>query len=607
MDRCASRISAESFIALCMTCKDLHFLGTSIFSQRADLVQGWVKEALACSRGGPERYSTILKWLLGQAIKVWGVTTLPAKLDLQGALLQTDPADVAARIVISVGARLTDDFIFAASTLGPGRRSAGWVRLYKGLGLATCLSPALEALCLDPYRRLSQQQLQQLSAEERYSYLTVASTSPERSANPALQFLIPRESIQGWSKQQVYTSLRLVMDAARDSNWDARCFGGWDTEGIEALDLMESLEILLSLPAAAQLSPDELVGLLDTACSIDVGQDELLTALMPFVQQLTAYAVEISCKALLQRATRGYDKLPHIMLLLSMPAAQQLSGYQVACLVKLATAAHLYSREDTTRQSTRQLLRLQGAAAIEPERLRSLLNEVLDRPEEVVLLEEVRDLLVRVPLSTRIKVVELIREECNRPHCLIVQQENEDAPCHACLLLQSMTSAAVPAMGAAAATATATVGGRGQGVNAGNAELEYASVNDLPYDKKLALLKQAVHHHRFGELLFALTANGDGSRDSLAPQLQGMMFQVFQEAIVRPTPSYGVCSKEQESALKQLLRQKESGLLSKEQVRELVEFAKLQGLRTGHKHGRCRNTVHALLVEGFAATRGLEQ
>ena len=298
VELCASRISGGSFIALCMTCKELHFLGTKIFKERVDLVHEWVKEALACSKDEPQRYSTILKWLLGQAIKIWGITALPTKLDLQGALMHTNPADLAARIVISVGAQLTDDFIFAASSsFVLGRRSAEWVRLHKQLGLATGLSPALEDLCLNE-RPLSGQQLQQLSAEESYHYLMVALTNPDLSANHCSSFLAPWEAVQGWSHQQVYTSLEMLVGTGSEHH---------EHEDFDD-DFQECLEVLLSLPAAAHLSLDEVLGLLNKAdmlpyYKMQVGTELLLQRVVSFGQQLTAHAVEVGCKALLTRVS----------------------------------------------------------------------------------------------------------------------------------------------------------------------------------------------------------------------------------------------------------------------------------------------------------------
>ena len=563
-----------------MTSKELHLLGTTIFSQRVDLVQGWVKQALACSRGDPERYCKILKWLLGQAIKVWGITTLPAKLDLQGALLQTDPADLAACIVISVGPRLTDEFIFAASSsFAPdeGRRSSDWVRLHKELGLATSLSPALEDLCLD--RPVSQQQLQQLSAEERYHYLTVALTNPDPlSTNQPSLFLTPQEAVQGWSKQQVHTSLKLLMDAACDSV-EADEF---DLEE----DFGESLEVLLSLPAAAELSLNEFLDLLDTAGWIEFGVPLLVERVMSaFGPQLTAHAVEVSCKALLDLQSsyrHGYDTEDDVMLFLNTPAAQQLTGDQVGRLVEMAAMHQQYG-------SLRQLLRLPSAAAIEPETLKTSIEELMDPMQRSqLLLEEIRELLGRVPLGAKLQMVELMQVKCDWQHgfCLNVQQEDEDE-CHYCLLLHSVASAA---MGAAAAAGV----GHGQGVNAGDGELNYAAVADLPVGKKVMLLKQAVHHHWFGELLSALPADGEGSREALAPQLQGILFEAFKEVLGTDGSTLG--AEEKEAALKHLLKQKESDLLSKGQVQHLLRVGALNGLG---------DRGHVLLMEGLTAAREL--
>ena len=383
VELCAERISGESFVALCM----------AIFSQRVDLVQGWLKEALACSRGDPKGSSRTLKWLLGQAIKMWGITTLPAKLDLQGALLQSNPADVAARIVISVGARVTDDFIFAASSsFVPGQRSAAWVRLHKELGLVTGLSPALENLCLK--RSLSvQQQLQQLSAEERH-YLTVLLTNPDLAyCNHPSLFLTPQEAIESWSKQQVHTSLKLLLGAA----YDVVKVGEDDLELYLEDDLGESLELLLSLPAAAKLSLDELVALLDTVGWIEFGVELLVDGVRSFGQQLTAHAVEVTCKALLDLRSsekHGYDTEHDVMLFLSTPAAQQLTGDQVGHLVDLAATHQQYG-------TLRQLLRLPSAAAINPERLKTSIEEFVEPMQRSqLLLEEIREMLLgRVPLA----------------------------------------------------------------------------------------------------------------------------------------------------------------------------------------------------------------
>ena len=562
VELCASRISGRSFIALCKTCKDLHLVGLDVFRQRVDLVQEWVREAVACSMHDREQYTAVLKWLLGQAIKAWGIITLPAKLDLQAALLDTEASYATARLLISVGARLTDSFIFAAA-LVPYKHSAPWVRLHQELGLVTGLSPALESLCLN--RPLSQQQLQQLSAEDRYKYFTVAVTNPTIVADRAETFLAPSEAVQGWSQQQVFTLMQLLMEAV-------------DQGGHRVL-YVDCIPGLLSLPAAAELSLDEVETLFQAAVELKFGIQLLLDRLMAFGQQLTASAVYDSCSALIVGPDNHYyNGELDVIRILSTPAAQQLSGEQVMQLLDQASDRQEYG-------ILRQLLQMSGAASMKPDDLTWLLDQLLDSEVSGMLLGDVRELLMRIPLRTSLQVWEqqLVKQE--QGFCSKVQGNgyDDEDECHACLLLHSMASAAAP-------------GGHGQGGNVGNAEVEYASVGDLPVDKKVALLKQAVHHYWFGELLSALPDTGEGSREALTPQLQGIMFEALREVLLADKDVLECEPPEKEAALQHLLKQQEVGLLSVEQVQQLLEIARAKEAR-----------YVRLLLQGIPSAKQLQQ
>ena len=292
------------------------------------------------------------------------------------------------------------------------------------------------------------------------------------------------------------------------------------------------------------------------------------------------------------------------MLLLSTPAAQQLSGDQVGRLVGLASTSMSYLTQEQL-DGIRQLLQLPGAGAVKPRHLRTLLTYLTrgsSDPEEEVqeVLEDVRKLLLWIDLgvgTARQEPVESMQVKCDQQHgfCLNVQREDED-DCHVCLLLESMARPAVAARGAATAAAAA-LSQHGQGNIVADPWSQYASVSDLPVARaKVALLKQAVHHYWFGKLLCALPVDGEGSRQALAPQLQGIIFEAFREILRADDATLG--TEEREAALKHLLKQKESGLLSKEQVRHLLELARLAGL--GH-------AVYVLLVEGLTAARELQQ
>jgi hypothetical protein len=336
-------------------------------------------------------------WLLANGTKVWGITQLAARLDLQAALLTAGDSCTAASLLISAGARITEQFILTAA-LTPVQGLTKWLHICKRWRIRLDLSPFMSSICFGEV--LDWEQMSQLTPLECYTAIAVALSQGPGPIRTSPQEILLQPSRPGaqWTREELLQLLRVAVQTAS---------GGVDFGFNPRWSYPPTLEFLFSpalVPVSATLAAAHIAELLDYAREGTVTHKDLLQQLQqkPLRSPRAVYHL---CKTALRQWDA--DDGPAVGAWLHTPAARRLSGDEIADLIKL-TFGWVYLEWDCSCYPVlRALLALPAAAELPAVAVAEVLQQVwhggLGSQEGTMGL--VRDLLRRCPRHVREEVV----------------------------------------------------------------------------------------------------------------------------------------------------------------------------------------------------------
>ena len=346
---------------------------------------------------------TPVLWLLSNAAKTWGITQLAARLDLQGALITAaGDSEHAAKLLIAAGARVTEQLVRSAA-LTAVQGIDTWLHTCGSQGLEVDLPPHLVSI-FHGYP-LELEELEQFTPQECYTAVAVALSQGPYRIKTSPQELLLQPTLPGthWTQVELLQLLRVaVQSATAKSNanvWDPR----WTyTAAVKAL-LTPTL-----VRASTTLTSAQIAELLDLAEDGTPLYDELIQQLRRKPLR-SPRAVFHLCRSALHHwdTTSG-----PVEAWLHTPAAHQLTGADIAVLLKLTFGWVFLEWDCSCWVVVRALLALPSAAALPAAAVAGVLEQVWHwgRGYEEGTVGLVRELLGRCSAAVREEVFRAVNK-----------------------------------------------------------------------------------------------------------------------------------------------------------------------------------------------------
>ena len=143
-----------------------------LFEQEMDLA--FTTPSYGPTVGRHQRIISRLKEFVGLCCSLYGLIALPSVLGLQSLLLHTTDSNLC-KLLVSAGARITDNFVTTAALGNSFPTISIWMGAFDALVLPTGLSPVVEAVCSDGLKVLLQE-VTQLQPEDLFKLAALQTT-----------------------------------------------------------------------------------------------------------------------------------------------------------------------------------------------------------------------------------------------------------------------------------------------------------------------------------------------------------------------------------------------------------------------------------------------
>ena len=458
----APALDSGSFVSLAHSSKQLQSAASAVIGSDGELVRTWLLELISKAKQNDvpsplQKAIFSISWLLKQAATAWGIVPLAQQLRLQDMLLACGNSTPLAICLIEAGTRISYVFMVAAA-FKPAPGAVAWVEAYRILQLSTGLPPTFDYACV-PYSlehrsRSDYDRLQQLSVEQYYHLAAVVLANLDSIRIPADSLIYEARCRVEWGKAQVQTMLQLRIQAEKVNKGT-----GMPSAGLQAL---------LCLPAAKELSMDEVVELVEFASSDSECSRELVEFLIKRLsKQLTAAVICRLCSHLMRMGREG-ETVVSLQMLCETAAVAQLRTGQVESLLEQAMCC-------SSPKPAIELLQLPQAECISQGALERLLDTFASSASWQEEAEGLQLYLGELGTATCVQLLQQLGDGKGAMCPRVLQKAGKG--CSSCFVLTSLADSA-------------------------------GAVEELSNEEQHAIVRQGIHHRVFPRFSRAVSQGG---------------------------------------------------------------------------------------------------